>query len=93
MVKYCGRVEFMTITIDLPTEAEAGLRKRAKLKGQKLDEYVRNVLVRESEPSLAELLKPIHEETRRSGITEEELEELIDSELAEVRRETPLSSR
>jgi hypothetical protein len=83
----------MTITIDLPTEAEEGLRERAKFKGQAFDEYIRNVLLRESEPTLAELLKPIHDETKRSSITEEELEELIDSELAEVRRETPLSSR
>ncbi len=83
----------MTITIELPTEAEAGLRKRARFKGQAFDEYVKGVLVRESEPTLAELLKPIHDETKRSGITEEELEELIDSELAEVRRETPLWSR
>jgi len=79
----------MTITIDLPTEAEAGLRKRAKFKGQAFDEYVKAYWC----ASLAELLKPIHDETKNSGITEEELEELIDSELAQVRRETSLWSR
>ncbi len=83
----------MSITIELPRETEAELRRKAKRNGQKLDEFVRHVLVREAEPTLAELLKPIHNETKRIGITESELEELIDSELAEVRQMTPLSCR
>ncbi|MGH9948379.1 MAG: hypothetical protein ACRD6X_14455 [Pyrinomonadaceae bacterium] len=83
----------MTITIDLPTETEAGLRVRARNKGQNLTEFVQNVLKREAEPTLTELLKPIRDETKRLGLTERELEVLIDSELTEVRKITPLSSR
>ena len=83
----------MTITIDLPTETEAGLRERAKHKGQNFNEFVQSVLKREAEPTLAELLKPIHDETKRLGLSETELEELIASELAEIRKITPLSCR
>ena len=38
-------------------------------------------------PSLSEILAPIHEEFRQSGMTEEELETLLEGELAEHRRE------
>ena len=83
----------MSITIELPSKTESQLRKRARHNGQDFDDFVRKVLEREAEPTLAELLKPIHDETKRLGLTEHEIEELIDSELAEVRRVTPLFSR
>src|SRR5512135_1184998 len=38
-------------------------------------------------PSLSEILAPIHEEFRRSGMSEQELESLLEGELAEHRRE------
>ena len=38
-------------------------------------------------PSLSQILAPIHEEFRQSGMTEEELETLLEGELAEHRRE------
>ncbi len=37
--------------------------------------------------SLSEILAPIHEEFRRSGMTEQELETLLEGELVEHRRE------
>ena len=38
-------------------------------------------------PSLGQILAPIHDEFRRSGMTQEELETLLEGELAEHRRE------
>jgi hypothetical protein len=38
-------------------------------------------------PTLDQILAPIHEDFRRSGMTEEELETLLEDELAEVRKE------
>ena len=38
-------------------------------------------------PSLSQILAPIHEEFRQSGMSEEELETLLEGELAEHRRE------
>ena len=83
----------MTITIDVPTETETELRKRAKRRGQDFDAFLRNVLLREAEPSLTELLRPIREETKHLGVSAEELEGLIDSELTDHRRENPLACR
>ena len=37
--------------------------------------------------TLAELLAPIHEDFRKSGMSEEELETFLESELAEARQE------
>jgi hypothetical protein len=38
-------------------------------------------------PSLSQILDPIHDEFRRSGMSEKELETLLEGELAEVRKE------
>ena len=38
-------------------------------------------------PSLSEILAPIHDEFQRSGMTEQELDTLLESELAEHRKE------
>ena len=83
----------MPITIELPKKTEAKLRKKAKSKGLDVNDFVKSLVEREVLPSWEELVRPIHEETRRLGLSEAEIEELIDSELAEVRRITPLWSR
>lgn len=85
--------EIMTITIDVPSETETELRKRAKRNGQDFDQFLRNLLVREAEPTLTDMLRPLREETKRLGLTEDELEDLIDSEIAEYRLEHPLVCR
>ena len=84
----------MTITIDLPKRIEAELKKKAKRKGQDVDTFVRGLVEKDlSLPSWEELVKPIHEQTKKLGLTESEIEEMIDEELAEVRKITPLWSR
>ena len=84
----------MTITIDLPKGIEAELKKKAKRKGQDVDSFVRSLVEKDlSLPSWEDLVKPIQAQTKKLGLTESEIEELIDEELAEVRKITPLWSR
>lgn len=78
----------MTITIDISKEAETRLKQQAESTGKEFDIFVREMVEREAkEPTWDELVKPFHAETRRLGITDAELDELIDTELAAVRRE------
>lgn len=88
----------MTITIDISPETLRRLQISASIKGKRLENVVEEiveyaVLEEHASPTLMELLKPIHDETNRLGLSEEELEELIDSELAAVRETTPLYNR
>jgi hypothetical protein len=79
----------MTITFHLSPEEEKKLTERASERGQDVASYVQRLIVRDIERprTLAELLAPIHEDFRESGMTEEELETFLESELAEARRE------
>ncbi|MCC6452020.1 MAG: hypothetical protein IT171_03960 [Acidobacteria bacterium] len=81
----------MTITIDISKEAEARLKQQAQNTGKEFNTFVREMIERDAkEPTWDELVEPFHAETRRLGITDAELDELIDTELAEVRRERRL---
>ena len=83
----------MTLTIELAKETERVLRQRAERRGKKVNDYVEELLEREAESSFEELVRPIHEETRKLGLTVKDIEELVDSEVAEYRREKPLRCR
>ena len=88
----------MTITIDVSPETLRRLSISASIKGKKVENVVEEivedaVMEEHANPTLMELLKPIHDETKRLGLSEEDLEELIDSELAAVRETTPLYNR
>ncbi len=78
----------MSITIDISKEAESSLKRQAESIGKTLDVFVKEMVERGAkEPTWEELVTPFHAETRRLGITDAELEEFIDTELAAVRRE------
>ncbi len=79
----------MTITLRLSPEAEKKLMERASESGQDVASYVQRLIARDIEgpKTLAELLAPIHEDFRKSGMTEKELETFLESELAEARKE------
>ncbi|MGD9561680.1 MAG: hypothetical protein AB7F88_05605 [Pyrinomonadaceae bacterium] len=86
----------MTITIELTPRTEARLRKRATGKGQDLESFLKELAEREAnfpEVSLAQAAEPLYEWTRKQGYAEDEIEQLVDDVVAEVRDETPLSSR
>ncbi len=80
----------MPIVIDLPAEAERKLQALAAARGtdvatlvqEAVEEKLRNAL-----PTFAEILAPVHEDYRKSGMTEAELNALLEGTLAEVRRE------
>lgn len=81
----------MSITIDISKEAETRLKQQAESNGKAFDVFVSEMVERGAkEPTWAELVAPIHAETKKLGITEAELDELIDTELAAVRRERSL---
>ena len=83
----------MSITITISPEAQSKLEKRAAIFGQDLKTFVRNLLEREAAQSLTDAAKPIYRQTEENKTSENELENLIDETLAEVRREKPLASR
>ena len=83
----------MSITIELPKSTETKLKKRAKSRGVEVNEYVKGLVERDMLPSWEELVRPIHVETKRLGLTEQEIEEMIDVELAAVREKKPLWTR
>lgn len=82
----------MTVLIELSPEEERRLRERAARLGQDLNGYLRR-LIREDleagapvEPrTFAEILAPVREDFRSSGMTEAELDTLLGEALSESR--------
>lgn len=71
----------MTITIDLPSEVETALRKKAADNGKDFQVFILDTLKTKAlKPSLDEILAPIRKNFAESGMTEEELDELIENE-------------
>jgi hypothetical protein len=86
----------MTITIELRPDDEQVLRERARESGQELPEYVHRVLEEhirsvprpEVPPkTFDQILAPVWEGWRQSGMTEDEIDDLFQQELQEVRRQ------
>jgi len=80
----------MSITIELPPETEQKLRHRAAASGRDVLAFVVDTLeekLRSPPESFEEILAPIHEEFRESGMTESELDEFLQQEIEAVRKE------
>ncbi len=78
----------MSLTIQLPTEDEACLALKAKHAGVDLPTFVQRVLKAEiSRPSIEELLKPVHDAFADSGMSENELSELLVQAKKQMRAE------
>jgi hypothetical protein len=80
----------MTITIDLPPATEDRLRAQAAATGKDMGTLVVEAV--DARLSLAQLnlrtiLAPVHEDFRNSGMTEPELDALLDDALSESRAE------
>ena len=79
----------VTVKLSLTPEEERRLFARATKKGQDVANYLR-ILVEEDlkrPPAFSEILAPIHEEFRQSGMTEDELSALIEEAREEVWQE------
>ena len=82
----------MTVTIDLSPDEERRLQERATQLGQDLTGYVRRLIHEDlkgpspkSGRTFAEILAPVHEDFRKSGMTEDELDTLLEEALKESR--------
>lgn len=82
----------MTITIDLPTTAENELRRRAKRMGKSENEIATDILQDTLRP-FEEIVAPIQEAFRQSGMTQEELDDFTDELIREVRAERRFRER
>jgi hypothetical protein len=78
----------MSLTIQMQLEDEARLAMKAKDAGVDLPTYVERVLkVEISRPPLDEMLKPVWDAFADSGMSEEELSELLVSAKKQMRAE------
>ena len=69
----------MTITIDLPSEVETALEKKALASGLRVQAYVEKLVSKKAlQPTLDDILAPIHQDFEDSGMSEEELNEFLD---------------
>ena len=80
----------MTITLELPTEMEHELLAQAAASGKDVGTLIREAVAEKLHGSLltfAQVLSPVHEEFRKSGMTTAELDSLLEQELAGARKE------
>ena len=79
----------MTLEIPISAEAEARLRRRAAAAGEDLPSYVAKLVAHFAEPPtpLVELSGPIYEAFKESGMTDEELGDLLEQAKHEMRAE------
>jgi plasmid stability protein len=78
----------MTVTINLPQATEDRLRARAAATGKDMDTLVVEAVdasLAISELNLRTILAPVHEDFRTSGMTELELDEILNEALMESR--------
>ena len=78
----------MSLTIQLPVEDEARLALKAKHAGVDLPTFVERVLKAEvSRPPLEEILRPVQDAFAESGMSEDELSDLLVKAKKEMRVE------
>lgn len=79
----------MTLQIHLSPELEAKLRKLAEAAGKDIEAFALEAVEKGlSEPeSLAEILAPVHKAVKESGMSDEEVDALLEGAIAESRRE------
>lgn len=69
----------MTITIDLPSEVETALRKKALADGKDFQIFILETLKTQAlKPSLEEILAPVRQDFEESGMSEDDLNAFID---------------
>lgn len=72
----------MTVTIELKPEIEEALQKKAKDRGFDVNVYLEKLIEKdiESRKTLDEILAPIRRNFEESGMSEDDLDSLIESE-------------
>src|SRR5439155_1988812 len=82
----------MSITIDLPPAKLKLLQAEAAATGKDVETVVRDAVdarLARRKQTFAEVLKPIHEAVEASGLSDDEVNELLDKELKDARTERP----
>ncbi len=78
----------MSATITLPIELESLLAKKAAARGVNVEEFAVDVLSRAARrPTVSEVFADVRADFVASGMTDEELGQLIEQALSEVRAE------
>lgn len=79
----------MDIRINIPAEMQEKLQQRAVASGQNVEAYVERLIEKalSGPPSIDELLAPVRKEFAESGMTEDELDALIEEAREEVWQE------
>ncbi len=79
----------MTLTLHLPPETAAWLRARAAARGQDVAAYLQQLIEedRRTEPPLKEILAPLRKDVEESGVTDEELDALVEEIREEIWQE------
>lgn len=72
----------MTVVLELKPDVEEALRKKAQANGFDMDVYLKRLIERDVDrtKTLDEIIAPVRKSFEESGLTEEELNELIDRE-------------
>ncbi len=71
----------MTVVLELEPEIEEALQKKATVDGKDIQNYIEDSLRKLAlQPSLNEILAPIRKNFEDTGMSEEELDKLIESE-------------
>lgn len=74
-------MDTMTLTINLPKDIGAALENKARMSRRDTAEYVEYLVAREvNRPALDEILAPIRKNFAESGMSEGDLDDLIDIE-------------
>jgi hypothetical protein len=80
----------MTLTIDFPGDTERKLLARAAATGKDVATLVRKAVEEKLEttlPTFAEILAPVHEDFRKGGMTDAELDAPLETTLTDARKE------
>ncbi|HKQ50236.1 MAG TPA: hypothetical protein VJZ71_19330 [Phycisphaerae bacterium] len=79
----------MTLVVSISSDAEAKLREKAAAVGQDVSDYAAGVLERMADAplSLRDISGPLLDEFKASGMSDEELGELLEAAKHRMRRE------
>lgn len=72
----------MSLVVELKPEVEEALKKKAAAKGSAVDTYVRQLIEKDigPGPTYEEVMAPLWKDFEESGMTDDELNELIEKE-------------
>lgn len=81
-------METTTVTISLPKDVGIVLEKRAEDSGQNFETYIKNLVETQARKmSLDETLAPIRQAVEKSGLNEDELDDIFQQARREVSNE------